>query len=95
MDKYVLVPQDRYDTMLKKEKNASRPSDSSVSVPPPGIPITDERAKGGVQVTEKEAEEISKALVDASLARQGSIQREREQQATGAQGDWRQYWQGS
>ena len=97
MDKYVLVPQDRFDNMLKKEKNqlkASANSDNLQKAPPPGLPPTDERSKEGFTITDQEAEDINRAIIDASLQRSSEQKSDSiERPNTTSGGDWRQYWE--
>lgn len=80
MDKYVLVPQDRYDNILRNEKNnipqttenntqesIESKTEDNLKPPPPGIPPSDEFAKSGIELTDQEAQQISEALVDIAL----------------------------
>ena len=77
MDKYVLVPQDRYDNMLRNEKNTPGPvlnknqseavNTNIISPPPPGLPAADEIAKNGIELSNQEAEKISETLMDIAL----------------------------
>ena len=94
MDKYILVPQDRYETMVKKEKDSITNSSSSaktINPPPPGLPATDHRAQQGLLVSGEEAEVISRALVDASLDnhRESKTGKHTQNQNT----DWSELWE--
>ena len=94
MDKYIFVPQDRYETMVKREKDSISSTSSSlknVNTPPPGLPATDNRAKQGIIVSDEEAETISKALVDASLDNHKSNQNIEHSQNQNS--DWSGFWE--
>ena len=70
MEKYVLVPHSKYEAMTKSEHKPAfstpQPSDvkANVNAPPPGLPADDVHAEQGLNVTEKEAEQIHKKLIE-------------------------------
>ena len=96
MDKYVLVPQDRYDTMLKKEKDsvsASTSNKNHATPPPPGIPATDYRTKQALSVSDEEADEITRALVESSIDNHKSHNPESHLPLQSDNSNWRDFWQ--
>ena len=99
MDKYVLVPQERYDTMLKKEKgnNSTRPisapsSQNSVQPPPPGLPPSDSLAQNGIDLSDDEAEQLSKSLMDMTYKKARSLNDIDVKDRKEDKGDWKSLW---
>ena len=89
MDKYVLVGQDQYDTMVRKSKV------NDIQPPPPGLPPSDSMAKNGIPVSDREAQEIDDNLLDIAYE---SSKSEDSNEAIGdnlLNNDWKQYWQDS
>ena len=67
MEKYVLVPHAKYEQMLKsnnKQTAADNPIISSLVPPPPGMPADDSLASQGINISNKEAQEIQEKLID-------------------------------
>ena len=90
MDKYVLVSHDRYDDMVKKEKNSvNSTSNGSITSPPPGLPITDNRSKEGTLLTDEEAESFNQAMIDASYASRKSSTSSEASNQEDSDSDWR------
>ena len=102
MDKYVLVPQEKYDVMMKTRKIATKDNaqsnkksegkDShSIEVPPPGLPASDELAENGIDVSDKEAEEINDRLVNYAYARAKSADVDNTSSETSKK-PWKELW---
>ena len=108
MDKYVLVPQDRYDNILRNEKanitsNISNNSNNNknevvdIKAPPPGIPADDEFAVSGIEVSEQEAQQIAESLVGVALNKSntGKVIKEKGSVISEqSEGEgWKSFWQ--
>ena len=107
MDKYVLVPQDRYDNILRNEKanvtsntsnnNRNKNEIEDIKAPPPGIPADDEFAVSGIEVSEQEAQQIAESLVGVALNKSNTQKVIKEGSGiTSKQGEgegWKSFWQ--
>ena len=63
----------------------------SVQVPPPGLPASDELAQDGIDVSDKEAQEINDELVKYAYARAKSLDTGTSVKNTGKT-SWKELW---
>ena len=98
MDKYILVPKEKYDNMMKNSKVTKQTNKGisgegdkdTIQVPPPGLPAADELAKDGIKVSEAEAEEINDRLIKFAYSRAKSA--EAASDNTEEPGSWKAFW---